>query len=58
MFGDTAREKVAGQVRAAAEAISQNVGGVLLIAIAAIAIASGALYVAIRALQAARPAAA
>lgn len=57
MFAGDAREKLAGQVREAADKITSGVTGILLIACAAIAIASGALYIAIRALQAARPAA-
>jgi hypothetical protein len=53
-----AAEQVTGQVRTAVERFTHSMSGIFAIALAAIAIASGALYVAIRALQATRPAAA
>ena len=49
-----AAEQMTGQVRAAAERFTHSMSGIFAIAIAAIAIASGALYMAIRALQTAR----
>lgn len=53
MFAGNTREKLAGQVRDAAERIAHSITGVFMIALAAIAIASGALYISIRALKAA-----
>lgn len=58
MFTGNAREKMAGQVQAAVERITHSITGVFAIAVLAIAVASGALYVAVRALQASRIAAA
>ena len=52
-----AAAQMSGQVRDAAERFTHSMNGIFGIAIVAIAIASGALYVAIRALQAARTAA-
>lgn len=53
MFAN-AKEKL-GQVQDAAERIASNLIGVLALAVLAVAIASGALYVAVRALKAASP---
>ncbi|MGA9367549.1 MAG: hypothetical protein WBV35_08830 [Steroidobacteraceae bacterium] len=54
MFGADAREKLAGQVKDATEKITSNVAAVGIVALIALAVACGALYVSVRALQATR----
>jgi hypothetical protein len=52
MFGADAKEKLAGQVRDATEKITSNIAVVAVVALVALAVACGALYVSVRALQA------
>lgn len=54
MFEADAREKLAGQVKDATEKITSNVAAVGIVALIALAVACGALYVSVRALQATR----
>ena len=52
-LGGKARENLAGQITASAERIASAIGAVLGVALAALALAAGALIVSVRAFRAA-----